>query len=627
MHKTRYIPFALLRVPPYDRSFMDNAPITADNPLKVLQSVFGYDRFRGEQAAVIDHVIAGKSCCVLMPTGGGKSLCYQIPALCRNGVGVIVSPLIALMEDQVATLRELGIRCAAIHSGLEPGLTAEAFSALRSGALDLVYVSPERLLMDDFLDLLDDLTLALFAIDEAHCISQWGHDFRPEYQQLFLLTTRYPHVPRIAVTATADAPTRKEIMDRLDLPVLYKAGFDRPNIYYEVAVKDNPGKQLRAFLNNRSNDESGIVYCLSRRKTDETAAVLTKEGYKALAYHAGLDAGTRARNQERFLKEEGVIMVATIAFGMGINKPDVRFVAHLDLPKNIEAYYQETGRAGRDGLPSTAWMVYGMQDVVLRRQMIENGESPAAQKRFEQQKLNALLGYCEASTCRRKILLQYFDDAAVACGNCDLCLNPPKTFDGTEAAQKVLSCIYRTEQKFGAHYIIDVLMGADDERIQRFGHDTISTFGIGKERSKKEWQTIIRQLLSHNLLYADMDAHGGLKLAEDGKAFLKNKDTIHLRADEKTATSSRKAKSGTDTILENEADQALFQNLRALRLSIAREQNLPPYVIFHDCTLMEMALRKPASLDELATIGGVGQSKLEKYGPAFLTEVAAHNDA
>ncbi len=590
------------------------------SPLEILKSVFGYDSFRGEQAEIIEHVIAGENCCVLMPTGGGKSLCYQIPALCRNGVGVIVSPLIALMEDQVATLRELGVRVAAIHSGLETLQINEAFSHLRAGDLDLVYVSPERLLMDDFLDLLDNLQLALFAIDEAHCISQWGHDFRPEYQQLSLLCTRYPNVPRIAVTATADAPTRKEIMARLELPTLYKAGFDRPNIFYGVAVKDNPGKQLRSFLSSRSADESGIIYCLSRRKTDETAEALQKDGYKALPYHAGLDASTRARNQERFLKEEGMIMVATIAFGMGINKPDVRFVAHLDLPKNIEAYYQETGRAGRDGLPSTAWMVYGMQDVALRRQMIENGDSPAMQKRFEQQKLSALLSYCETATCRRKLLLQYFDDdPSNDCGNCDTCLNPPKTFDGTEAAQKILSCVYRTDQRFGAHYIIDVLMGVDEERIRSFGHDRLSTFGIGKEHSKKEWQTIIRQLLSRNLLQADMEAHGGLKLTEDGRAFLKNKESIYLRLDEKPTGKASTAKTGVT--LDSEADNALFQKLRALRLSIASAQNLPPYVIFHDRTLMEMALRKPDTLDSLSLISGVGQSKLEKYGLDFLKTI------
>jgi ATP-dependent DNA helicase RecQ len=589
------------------------------DPHDILRTVFGYESFRGEQKEIISHLISGQSCCVLMPTGSGKSLCYQIPALCREGVGIVVSPLIALMNDQVSALRELGVRAASIHSGLEPSKISEAFGALRSGALDLVYVSPERLVMDDFLGLLDDLPLALFAIDEAHCISQWGHDFRPEYQQLSLLSTRYPDVPRIAVTATADAPTRQEIMDRLNLPVLYTAGFDRPNISYAVNAKKSPEKQLLAFLQTRPADESGIVYCLSRRKVDDTARSLTTKGYKALPYHAGLESAVRADHQNRFLKEEGVIMVATIAFGMGINKPDIRFVAHLDLPKNIEAYYQETGRAGRDGLPAAAWMIYGMQDVALRRQMIENGDSPELQKRVEIQKLNTLLGYCETVTCRRRLLLQYFGDTGTACGNCDTCLHPPKTFDGTIAAQKALSCIYRTDQKFGAAYIIDVLLGTEDERIRKFGHDKLSTFGIGKEHSRKEWQGIIRQLLSRNFLYADMNAHNGLEITDLGREFLKNKNTIHLRLAEKPVTlPSRKTRQGSPEYLENETDAALFQKLKALRLSIACEHNLPPYVIFHDKTLMEMALSKPATLEALAHINGVGESKLKKYGPAFL---------
>ncbi len=607
---------------------LNDSPMTAPfaqrpDPAEILHSIFGYSDFRGEQAEVINHVIAGNSCCVLMPTGSGKSLCYQIPALCREGVGVVVSPLIALMEDQVAALKELGVRAAAIHSGLEPAVAAQAFRDLRSGTLDLIYVSPERLMMDDFLDLLDNLTLALFAIDEAHCISQWGHDFRPEYQQLTLLRTRYPAVPRMAVTATADTPTRQEIMDRLGLSKLYTAGFDRPNIGYTVGVKNNPSKQLLSFLKARPAEQSGIIYCLSRRKVEETAQFLNAQGRKALAYHAGLDSAMRANNQNRFLKEEGIIMVATIAFGMGINKPDVRFVVHLDLPKSIEAYYQETGRAGRDGLPAAAWMIYGMQDVVLRKQMIENGDSPDTQKRLELQKLNALLSYCEIATCRRQILLQYFGDQAEPCGNCDTCLYPPQTFDGSIAAQKVISCIYRTEQRFGANYIIDVLLGADDERIQKFGHDTLSTFGIGKEYSKKEWQGIIRQLLSYNLIYADMEAHGGLKITQQGVNFLKNKEPLSLRVEEKQATSlARGVRRSVDEVeLESDADKELFAQLRALRLSIAREKNLPPYVIFHDRTLMDIALKRPTTLDALSVINGVGKSKLEKYGEAFLDVV------
>lgn len=605
---------------------MNDAQRTAGkdrDPHGVLRSVFGYDGFRGEQENIIRDVIGGKSCCVLMPTGSGKSLCYQVPALCLDGVGVVVSPLIALMEDQVAALKELGVRAAAIHSGAESGKTAEIFRTLRGGSLDLVYVSPERLVMEDFLDLLDHLPLSLFAIDEAHCISQWGHDFRPEYQQLSLLCTRYPHVPRIAVTATADEPTRTEIMERLDLPALYKAGFDRPNIRYDVTVKNNPGKQLLAFLGTREADESGIVYCLSRRKTEETAQFLGGQGYTALPYHAGLDSATRARNQERFIKEEGIVMVATIAFGMGINKPNVRFVAHLDLPKTIESYYQETGRAGRDGLPAVAWMAYGMQDVVLRRQMIEAGDAPEEQKRLELQKLNALLSYCETAVCRRRVLLRYFGDTAEDCGNCDTCLHPPQTFDGTVAAQKALSCIYRTNQMFGAAYIIDVLLGSDDERIRRFGHDGLSTYGIGKEHSRQEWQSIIRQLLSHGFLYADMNAHGGLKITPQGSRFLKDKEFIRLRLDGKDpARSAKAARKGPEVlVLDDAVDRELFARLKALRLSIAREQNLPPYVVFHDRTLIELALKKPVTMEEFAAIGGVGNSKLEKYGQPFLDAV------
>lgn len=604
------------------RTAAPSAPDRAQ-PLDILQSVFGFSSFRGEQAQIIDHVIAGNSCCVLMPTGSGKSLCYQIPALCRPGVGVVISPLIALMEDQVAALRELGVRAAAIHSGLEGAVLSKVFGGLRRGELDLVYVSPERLVMDDFLDLLDGLDIALFAIDEAHCISQWGHDFRPEYQQLSLLPTRYPRAPRIAVTATADTPTRQEIMARLGLSDIYVAGFDRPNITYTVTTKNSPQKQLLAFLGSRQAGESGIVYCLSRRKVEETAGFLGAQGYKALPYHAGLDSAVRMANQTRFIHEEGVIMVATIAFGMGINKPDVRFVAHLDLPKSIEAYYQETGRAGRDGLPASAWMVYGMQDVALRRQMIENGDSPEAQKRLELHKLNALLSYCEAPACRRRILLQYFGDAAEACGNCDTCIDPPATFDGTVAAQKVLSCIYRTEQRFGAGYIIDVLLGVEDERIQRFGHDRISTFGIGKEYTRKEWQGVIRQLLSYDLLQADMNAHGGLKIMEAGLSFLKEKKEILLRLEDKAGPgSARKFQNrDADFALDSAADRELFDALRELRLRIAREKNLPPYVIFHDRTLMEIATKRPADLNGLSGISGVGKSKLDKYGALFLAAV------
>jgi len=597
-----------------------SATSSAQSPKEILSNIFGYDQFRGEQEEIINDVIAGKSCAVLMPTGSGKSLCYQIPALCMDGTGIIISPLIALMDDQVIALKELGIKAAAIHSGLEYPVLRQTLNDLEAGNLDLVYVAPERLTNDEFLDTLDNISLALFAVDEAHCISQWGHDFRPEYRQISLLRTRYPDTPCIAVTATADMRTRKEITERLDLPKLYVAGFDRPNITYDVAIKNNPKSQFLNFLKGRTPDESGIVYCLSRRKVEETAMWLQNQGYKALPYHARLGADVRSRNQERFLKEEGIIMVATIAFGMGINKPDVRFVAHLDLPKNIEAYYQETGRAGRDGLPSTAWMVYGLQDLALQRQMIENGDSAPEQKTIERQKLTAFLGYCETATCRRQVLLKYFNDNGDPCGNCDTCNSPPKTFEGTIPAQKLLSCILRTDQMFGSGYIIDVLLGRTSDRMEKFGHTAISTFGIGTEHSSKEWQSIIRQLVAIGFIYVDMDAHGGLKITQEGADFLRDKPSLHLREAPKTSSNSSASGSKTDPTLrlESEDDKELFAALKALRMDIAKEQNVPPYVVFHDKTLIEMVIQKPQAMYELAGIPGIGQSKLNKYGQAFL---------
>ncbi len=594
-------------------------------PEEILSSIFGYSDFRGEQKEIIETVISGDSCCVLMPTGSGKSLCYQIPALCRSGTGIIVSPLIALMQDQVMALKELGINAAAIHSALNYPELQKAQEDLRTGKLDLVYIAPERLVSNDFLGILDHIELALFAIDEAHCISQWGHDFRQEYRQLSMLRTRYPNVPCIAVTATADAPTRKDIVEKLELPKIYKAGFDRPNIMYNVAVKDNPRQQLISFLKTRQPDESGIVYCLSRRKVEETASWLCKQGYKALPYHARLEKEVRSQNQERFLKEEGIIMVATIAFGMGINKPDVRFVAHLDLPKNIEAYYQETGRAGRDGIPAIAWMVYGLQDLVLQRQMIESSESAEEQKRLERQKLNSFLGYCETVTCRRQVLLHYFDDNCDPCSNCDTCLTPPQTIDGTIPAQKVLSCVYRTKQMFGTGYIIDVLLGKDSERIQKFGHSSLSTYGIGQEHTAKEWQSLIRQLVARNFLSVDSEGHGGLKITKQGAQFLKEKENIELRLDPKTIGSSSGASKKTDPAisLSKDEDKALFVELKTLRLSIAKEKKVPPYVVFHDKTLIDMAGKRPATLDEMSLLHGVGRSKLEKYGQAFLDIILA----
>ena len=593
-------------------------PETKFDPAHILSSVFGYDHFRGEQEEIINTVISGQSCCVLMPTGSGKSLCYQIPALCLDGTGIIISPLIALMQDQVASLKELGVKAAAIHSALDYPQLQKTMDDLKAGRLDLVYVAPERLVNDNFLDILDNINIALFAIDEAHCISQWGHDFRQEYRQLSLLRTRYPDVPCIAVTATADAPTRKDIVERLNLPKIYVAGFDRPNITYNVAVKNNPRQQLLKFLKSMDKDASGIVYCLSRRKVEETAAWLADQGYNALPYHARLGPSVRAHNQERFIKDENIIIVATIAFGMGINKPDVRFVAHLDLPKNIEAYYQETGRAGRDGLPATAWMVYSLQDLVLQRQMIESSESNEDQKRIERQKLSAFLGFCETATCRRQVLLHYFDDHGKPCNNCDTCLNPPKTIDATIAVQKIISCVFRTEQRFGTGYLIDVLLGKDSERIHNFGHSNLSTYGIGKEHSQKEWQSFIRQVVARNFLYADMDAHGGLKITQQGMAFLKSKDTIQLRLDPVAASSKSSRRSSALISLDSEEDQALFLELKAIRTSIAKEGNIPPYIVFHDKTLIDMVKIRPKNLDDMSLVPGVGQSKLQKYGQIFL---------
>ncbi len=606
-------------------SALHNNNDISTSPLDILSSVFGYDSFRGEQEKIINDIIEGKSCGVLMPTGSGKSLCYQIPSICMNGTGIIVSPLIALMNDQVMSLREAGVKAAAIHSGLAPIDLQTTLQDLRTGMLDLVYVAPERLVNDDFLDILDTIKIALFAIDEAHCISQWGHDFRPEYRQVSLLRTRYPDTPCIAVTATADQATRKDIVERLSLPKLYVAGFDRPNISYYVAIKDNPRSQILRFLKARNDGESGIVYCLSRKKVADTAAWLVQQGYNALPYHGRLDSKIRADNQERFIKEEGIIMVATIAFGMGIDKPDVRFVAHLDLPKNIEAYYQETGRAGRDGLPSVAWMVYGLQDLVLQRQMIEGSHSPEEQKRIERQKLTAFLGYCESATCRRQVLLKYFDDEGDPCGNCDTCLHPPKTFDGSIAAQKLLSCVLRTKQMYGSGYLIDILLGKTNERMAQNGHDALSTFGIGTEHSKKEWQSLTRQLVARGFLYADMDSYGAIKMTQQGVEFLKEKPALQMRLDPKTTGGSSSSNRKTDPLLmlESDEDQGLFIELRALRMSIAKENNVPPYVVFHDKTLIDMILKKPNSLSAMSHIPGVGQSKLEKYGQFFLDKLHA----
>ncbi|MEO5338293.1 MAG: DNA helicase RecQ, partial [Magnetospirillum sp. WYHS-4] len=500
--------------------------------LRILRDVFGFPSFRGEQAAVIDHVAAGGDALVLMPTGGGKSLCYQVPALLRDGVAVVVSPLIALMRDQVEALRQLGVRAAALNSSLAYGESQAVERAMRAGGMDLVYVAPERLLSEPFLDLLDGCRIALFAIDEAHCVSQWGHDFRPEYRRLTVLHRRFPEVPRIALTATADGPTRREILEHLELEDgrAFVAGFDRPNIRYRIAAKTDARHQFLAFLKAEHAGEAGIVYCLSRAKVEEVAAWLRSQGLAALPYHAGLDKRERDAHQDRFLKEDGIVMVATVAFGMGIDKPDVRFVAHLDLPKSLEAYYQETGRAGRDGLPADAWMAYGIGDVVKLRQMIDGSEAPEERKRVERRKLDALLGFCETVRCRRQVLLEYFgEQRAEPCGNCDTCLEPVESFDGTEAARMALSAVYRTGQVFGAAHVIDVLLGGDTERIRKFGHDRLSTYGIGKAFKREEWRSIFRQLTALGLLEVDVDGHGGLRLGADTRPVLRGEQTVYFR--------------------------------------------------------------------------------------------------
>lgn len=587
----------------------------------ILSSVFGYDAFRGMQEEIVETVMAGQSCCVLMPTGSGKSLCYQIPAIGRQGTGLVISPLIALMQDQISALKECGARAETLNSSLSGAEYYRVMDLLKSGSLDLLYIAPERAMSEDFLELMDQIDLSLIAIDEAHCISQWGHDFRPDYMALSTLRARYADVPCIAVTATADEPTRKDILDKLSIDKLFTGSVDRPNITYHVEVKDNPKYQLKRFIKSRGAGESGIVYCLSRRKVEDIAQYLCDEGYNALPYHAGLPKEMRASNQDRFLKEENVIMVATVAFGMGINKPDVRFVFHMDLPKNIEAYYQETGRAGRDGLPSVAYMIYGLQDVAQQYQMLDSSDAPDNQKRIERQKLEALLGYCEAGECRRQVLLRYFGDEGPECGNCDTCLNPPKMMDGTISAQKLLSCIARTGQLFGGAYVIDVLLGKENERIKKFRHDQLSTWGIGKEHSKQEWSGIIRQLTARNFIHVDIANHGGLKITPEGKKLMSGKLKVELREDRKiklskSSSSTRQQKPAVS--IENEADQNLFDRLKVLRQGLAKSQKVAPYMVFHDKALLEMATTRPETLDQMAEISGVGEAKLEKYGEIFL---------
>ncbi|HUA26144.1 MAG TPA: DNA helicase RecQ [Steroidobacteraceae bacterium] len=614
---------------------------------RILSEVFGYSQFRGEQREIIAHLMRGDDALVLMPTGGGKSLCYQIPALARDGMAVVVSPLIALMQDQVAALLEAGVRAAALNSAMSwPEVVATERQA-RAGQLDLLYVAPERLLTERCLSLLDQCSLALFAIDEAHCVSQWGHDFRPEYLQLAVLAERYPGVPRIALTATADIATRTEMVERLRLrePRVFIASFDRPNIRYRIAEKDNPRRQLQRFIREEHPGESGIVYCLARASVEEVAEFLVRQGIEALPYHAGLDSGTREDNQRRFIRDDGIVMVATIAFGMGIDKPDVRFVAHLDLPKSIEGYYQETGRAGRDGLPADAWMVYGLQDVVQQRRMIDQSEASAEYKRVATAKLDALLGLCETTHCRRVRLLDYFGEAATPCGNCDNCLERPEEWDGTVAAQKLLSCIARCESatgfSFGAQHVIDILRGNRTAKVEQFHHDRLSTFGIGKDLEVAQWRSVLRQLVMLRLVQVDTDRYSVLRLTTACREVLRGERPIRLRrasdrgvirstgrgAIDRTrvtgAQAARVLSEGAVAVADDDTHVALFQALRAWRLQVAREHGVPAYTVFHDSTLEEIARRRPGSTEELSEVSGVGAIKLERYGAAVLDLVQA----
>jgi ATP-dependent DNA helicase RecQ len=592
----------------------------------ILRSVFGYDDFRHRQSDIIQTLLDGHDALVLMPTGGGKSLCYQIPALVRDGVGVVVSPLIALMQDQVDALTQLGVHAAFLNSTQDTGTQRQVEQALLDDELDLLYVAPERLLMPRMLDLLERSRVALFAIDEAHCVSQWGHDFRREYQQLTILHEQFPNVPRIALTATADQRTREEIVAQLDLndAAQYVHSFDRPNIRYTISEGNNPRERLWRFIEREHSGDAGIVYCLSRNKVEQVAEWLCGKGRIALPYHAGLPERVRRENQARFLREDSVIIVATIAFGMGIDKPDVRFVAHLNVPKSLEAYYQETGRAGRDNLPANAWMAYNLQDVLNLRRMMNESDADEKFKRIAHHKLETMLGLCELIHCRRQALLDYFGETLEqSCGNCDTCLQPPATWDATEAAQKALSCVYRTGQRFGVNYVIEVLTGKDDERIRSNGHDAISTFGIGTGYKATQWRHIIRQLIAQGYLDVDTDGHGAVQLTPAARPLLRGDIDLQLRALPAREKTRGPAKTKHPAVELDTADQELFEALRLRRMELAREHSVPPYVIFHDSTLRELASRRPLSDDEMRSISGVGEQKLARFGKDFITVIQA----
>jgi len=613
-------PAAVLIFQPQELPRQDLTASSMEMAYGLLNDVFGYKEFRGAQAAIIEHIIQGGDALVLMPTGGGKSLCYQIPGLVRPGIACVISPLIALMQNQVEALTQAGIRAAFLNSSQSIQELQQVELKLRQGEIDLLYVAPERLLTSRFLDLLRNIPLALFAIDEAHCVSQWGHDFRPEYQRLSVLHEHFPQVPRIALTATADILTRGEIISQLKLEdaKIFIAGFDRPNIRYHVVEKNQNKRQLTDLLDEKElRGQSGIVYCLSRRKVENTAAWLSEAGYKALPYHAGMEQEARRSNQQRFLREDGVIMVATVAFGMGIDKPDVRFVAHLDLPQSLEAYYQETGRAGRDGEPAVAWMTYSLGDVVQMHQRISQSEAPESQRRVMQQKLEAMLGYCETVQCRRAVLLQYFGDECKACGNCDICRQPPATWDGTVATQKLLSAAIRTGQRYGAGYLKDVLLGKTNARIEQNGHDKLPTFGIGKELSEREWNSVLRQVIAAGLLFSDAAKYGALQLTDKARPILKGEIVVPLRRFQERARKRRREEL-TEQTAETPVDQRLYEELRICRKTLADAQNVPAFVIFHDSTLREMAQVMPETPDVMRTISGIGERKLERYGRIFI---------